>query len=165
MRRSIANVLEGSGIISVEVMKSRQDVTNLILATKVQKGVTWKSVAEKIGKSKEWTTAACLGQMVMSKEQAEKVAEIFDLPESALLWLQTASQKGTPGIPSDPILYRLHEVITVYGPTIKELIVEEFGDGIMSAIDFNLTVAREKNEQGDRVSLVLSGKFLPYKDF
>ncbi|EJW87562.1 cyanate hydratase, partial [Wuchereria bancrofti] len=65
-----------------------------ILATKVQKGVTWKSVAEKIGKSKEWTTAACLGQMVMSKEQAEKVAEIFDLPESALLWLQTASQKG-----------------------------------------------------------------------
>ncbi|MCP9266327.1 Cyanase [Dirofilaria immitis] len=103
MRRSIANVLEGSGI-------------------------TWKSVAEKIGKSKEWTTAACLGQMTMSKKQAEKVAEIFDLPESALSWLQTVPQK----------------VISVYGPTIKELIVEEFGDGIMSAIDFNLTVAREK---------------------
>ncbi|KAL3981739.1 cyanase [Acanthocheilonema viteae] len=146
-------------------MKSREDVTKLILSTKIQKGITWKSVAEKIGKSKEWTTAACLGQMTMTKEQAEKIVEIFDLPESALSWLQTVSQRGTSGISSDPLLYRLHEVISVYGPTIKELIVEEFGDGIMSAIDFNLTVAREKNEQGDRVSLVLSGKFLPYKDF
>ncbi|VDK87967.1 unnamed protein product [Litomosoides sigmodontis] len=165
MRRSIANVLEGSGIIPMDMMKSRADVTNLILTTKIQKGITWKSVAEKIGKSKEWTTAACLGQMTMTKEQAEKVAEIFDLPESALSWLQTVSERGAPGISSDPLLYRLHEVIAVYGPTIKELIVEEFGDGIMSAIDFNLTVAREKNEQGDRVSLVLSGKFLPYKDY
>lgn len=95
-------------------MKSREDVTNLILATKVQKGVTWKSVAEKIGKSKEWTTAACLGQMTMTKEQAEKIAEIFDLPESALLWLQAVPQKGKSGIPSDPILYRLHEVISYF---------------------------------------------------
>ncbi|VDK68673.1 unnamed protein product [Onchocerca ochengi] len=165
MRRSIANVLEGSGILPVGTMKSRQEVTNHILSAKVQNGITWKSVAAKIGKSKEWTTAACLGQMAMSKQQAEKIAEIFDLPESALSWLQTVPQKGAPGIPSDPVLYRLHEIMAVYGPTIKELIVEEFGDGIMSAIDFNLTVAREKNEGGDRVSLVLSGKFLPYKDF
>uniref|UniRef100_A0A0R3S5C1 Cyanate hydratase n=1 Tax=Elaeophora elaphi TaxID=1147741 RepID=A0A0R3S5C1_9BILA len=165
MRRSIANVLEGTGFLSVDVMKSREDVTNHILATKVLKGVTWKSVAEKLGRSKEWTTAACLGQMTMTKVQAEKIAEIFDLPESALLWLQTVPHKGTAGIPTDPVLYRLHEVLAVYGPTIKELIVEEFGDGIMSAIDFNLTVAREKNEDGDRVSLVLSGKFLPYKNF
>lgn len=91
-------------------MKSRADVTNFILAAKVQKGITWKSVAEKIGKSKEWTTAACLGQMTMTKEQAEKVAEIFDLPESALSWLQVVSEKGAPGIPCDPLLYRLHEV-------------------------------------------------------
>uniref|UniRef100_A0A915PNT6 Cyanate hydratase n=1 Tax=Setaria digitata TaxID=48799 RepID=A0A915PNT6_9BILA len=146
-------------------MKSREDVTNLILANKVQKSITWKSVAEKIGCSKEWTTAACLGQMTMTKEQAEKIADIFDLPESALAWLQTAPKKGASGIPTDPILYRLHEVMAVYGPTIKELIIEEFGDGIMSAIDFNLTVAREKNEAGDRVTLVLSGKFLPYKQF
>lgn len=147
------------------MVKSREDVTNLIRMAKIQKGITWKSVAEKVGRSKEWTTAACLGQMAMTKEQAEKVGEMFDLPESAIAWLQAVPQKGTPGIPTDPTTYRLYEVMAVYGPTIKELIAEEFGDGIMSAIDFKLNVARERNEAGDRVTLVLSGKFLPYKTF
>ncbi|VDN06189.1 unnamed protein product [Thelazia callipaeda] len=149
----------------MEVMKSREEVTNAILLAKVQKGITWKEVADEVGRSKEWTTAACLGQMAMTKEQAEKVSSIFDLPESALAWLQCVPQKGAHGIPTDPVLYRLHEILGVYGLTIKELIVEEFGDGIMSAIDFKLNVAREKNEDGDRVTIVLSGKFLPYKTF
>lgn len=95
---------------SNEMVKSREDVTNLIRMAKIQKGITWKSVAEKVGRSKEWTTAACLGQMAMTKEQAEKVGEMFDLPESAITWLQAVPQKGTPGIPTDPTTYRLYEV-------------------------------------------------------
>ncbi|VDN30893.1 unnamed protein product [Gongylonema pulchrum] len=170
------------------MLRSREDVTNLIRAAKVQKGITWKAVSEKLRASKEWTTAACLGQMAMTKEQAEKVADLFDLPENAIAWLQVVPQKekvadlfdlpenaiawlqvvpqkGISGIPTDPTIYRLYEVMAVYGTTIKELIAEEFGDGIMSAIDFKLNVARERNEAGDRVTLVLSGKFLPYQTF
>ncbi|WP_196157623.1 cyanase [Reinekea sp. G2M2-21] len=149
------------------MIHSREDVTQLIVSAKVQKGVTWKEVAEKVGQSKEWTTAACLGQMTFNKVQAELVGEIFSLPNEAIAWLQISPYKGSlpTAVPTDPLIYRWYEVVNVFGTTIKELIHEEFGDGIMSAIDFTFDVEREEDPKGDRVNVTLSGKFLPYKSF
>jgi cyanate lyase len=147
------------------MLVNREAVTQLILMNKVQKGITWAEVAQAIGLSKEWTTAACLGQMTLNKQQAEIVGELFDLPEQALAWLQVPPYKGSlpTAVPTDPLIYRWYEVVSVYGSTIKELIHEEFGDGIMSAIDFSMDIKREVDPKGDRVNVVLSGKFLPYK--
>ncbi|VDM50434.1 unnamed protein product [Toxocara canis] len=147
------------------MVKSREELTNKIMIAKVEKGLTWAQVANAVGQSKEWTTAACLGQMQMTKEQAEIVGKLFDLSEEGIAWLQTVPYKGSAGLPHDPLLYRLNEVLSVYGDAIKELIHEEFGDGIMSAIDFTLKVERENDPAGDRVRMVWSGKFLPYKPF
>jgi cyanate lyase len=145
----------------------REDVTDLIAFRKVKKGIRWADVAKKVGQSKEWTTAACLGQMQMTKKQAEAVGRIFDLPEEAVMLLQVVPYKGSlpTAVPADPLIYRWYEIVSVYGTTIKELIHEEFGDGIMSAIDFSMDIAREPHEKGDRVHVELSGKFLPYKTY
>jgi len=144
---------------------TREDVTDLIYSAKVQKGIKWADVAKKIGLSKEWVTAACLGQMTLEKAQAEKIGKIFGLPEAAVKLLQVTPYKGSlpTAVPTDPLIYRWYEMVNVYGTTIKELIHEEFGDGIMSAIDFSMDIQREPNTKGDRVRVILSGKFLPYK--
>lgn len=149
------------------MISCREDVTKLILSKKVSKGVKWSEVASAVGLSKEWTTAACLGQMTFDKKQAEIVGEIFDLSDEAIAWLQIVPYKGSlpTAVPTDPLIYRWYEVVNVYGSTIKELIHEEFGDGIMSAIDFNMDITREANPKGDRVNVVLSGKFLPYSTY
>jgi cyanate lyase len=146
---------------------NRNDVTEKIIATKVSKGIQWADVAEKVGLSKEWTTAACLGQMTLNNEQAKLIGDIFSLSEEEQKWLKVVPYKGslpTP-VPTDPLIYRWYEIVNVYGTTIKELIHEEFGDGIMSAIDFSMDITREPDPKGDRVSVVLSGKFLPYKSY
>lgn len=144
---------------------TREDVTDLIYSAKVQKGIKWADVAKKIGLSKEWVTAACLGQMTLEKAQAEKIGKIFGLPEAAVKLLQVTPYKGSlpTAVPTDPLIYRWYEMVNVYGTTIKELIHEEFGDGIMSAIDFSMDIQREPHAKGDRVRVILSGKFLPYK--
>ncbi|MGM0571767.1 cyanase [Marinobacter sp.] len=149
------------------MIHTREEVTNMILSAKVSKGIQWSQVADAIGLSKEWTTAACLGQMTFDKKQAEIVGDIFGLPDEAIAWLQVVPYKGSlpTAVPTDPLIYRWYEVVNVYGSTIKELIHEEFGDGIMSAIDFNMDIQREENPNGDRVNVVLSGKFLPYKAY
>lgn len=149
------------------MISNREEVTAAILAAKVSKEIKWKDVAQAIGLSKEWTTAACLGQMAFNKEQAGIVGEIFGLPDEAVAWLQIAPYKGSlpTAVPTDPLIYRWYEVVNVYGSSIKELIHEEFGDGIMSAIDFSMDIQREANPNGDRVNVVLSGKFLPYKTY
>ncbi len=149
------------------MISSREEVTALILAQKVAKGIQWSAVAEAVGLSKEWTTAACLGQMALDKEQASKIGEIFELTDEAVAWLQIAPYKGSlpTAVPTDPLIYRWYELVNVYGSTIKELIHEEFGDGIMSAIDFSMDIQREPNPNGDRVNVVFSGKFLPYKTY
>lgn len=145
----------------------RKQVTDMIISAKVRKGIQWADVADQIGLSKEWTTAACLGQMTLDKTQAQKVGELFELSDEAIAWLQIAPYKGSlpTEIPTDPLIYRWYEVVNVYGTTIKELIHEEFGDGIMSAIDFSMDIHREADPKGDRVNVVLSGKFLPYKTY
>ncbi|MGN7836037.1 cyanase [Acinetobacter sp. 22323] len=145
----------------------RQQVTDMIISAKVLKSIKWADVAKEISLSKEWVTAACLGQMAFNKQQAEKVGQIFDLSDEAVAWLQIVPYKGSlpTSVPTDPLIYRWYEVVNVYGSTIKELIHEEFGDGIMSAIDFSMDIQREENPNGDRVDVVLSGKFLPYKTY
>ncbi len=149
------------------MITDRKQVTEMILSAKVSKGVKWSDVAQAVGLSKEWTTAGCLGQMTFNKQQADVLVEIFDLPDDAVAWLQVVPYKGSlpTEVPSDPLIYRWYEVVSVYGTTIKELIHEEFGDGIMSAIDFSMDIQREENPNGDRVKVVLSGKFLPYKSY
>lgn len=146
---------------------NRNDITEKIIATKVSKGMNWADVAAKVGQSKEWTTAACLGQMQFSAEQAAVVAALFDLSDEERKWLQVVPYKGSlpTAVPTDPLIYRFYELISVYGTTFKELIHEEFGDGIMSAIDFKMDLTREPDPKGDRVNIVMSGKFLSYKTY
>ena len=146
---------------------NRNDVTEKIIATKVAKGIKWSEVAERVGLSKEWVTAACLGQMTLTAEQADVVGEIFDLTAEEKKWLTVVPYKGSlpTSVPTDPLIYRFYELVNVYGTTLKELIHEEFGDGIMSAIDFKMDVQREADPKGDRVRIVMSGKFLPYKTY
>jgi len=146
---------------------NRLDVTEKIISAKGSKGIKWEDVAHQVGLSKEWTTAACLGQMTLDAKQAKIVGKIFGLTAEEQKWLQLVTYKGslpTP-VPTDPLIYRWYEIVNVYGTTIKELIHEEFGDGIMSAIDFSMDIVRQPDPKGDRVNVVLSGKFLPYKQY
>ncbi len=149
------------------MISSREQVTQMIVAAKVRKGLKWAHVAESIGMSKEWTTAGCLGQMAFDKAQAETLGQLFELSDEAVAWLQIVPYKGSlpTAVPTDPLIYRWYELVNVYGTTIKELIHEEFGDGIMSAIDFSMDIQRQRDPKGDRVNVVLSGKFLPYKSY
>jgi cyanate lyase len=146
---------------------SRIEVTEKIIAAKVNRNLRWSDVAQRVGMSKEWVTAACLGQMTFTPEQARIVAEIFGLNEEEARWLSVVPYKGSlpSAIPADPLIYRFYELVNVYGTTFKELIHEEFGDGIMSAIDFRMDLSREPDPKGDRVRIVLSGKYLPYKTY
>lgn len=146
---------------------NRNDVTEAIIAARIAKGIKWADVAKRLGLSKEWVTAACLGQMTFDAQQAATVGEIFDLPGEAVALLQQVPYKGSlpTAVPTDPLIYRFYELISVYGTTFKALIHEEFGDGIMSAIDFKMDLQREADPKGDRVNIVLSGKFLPYKTY
>ena len=146
---------------------NRNDVTEQIITAKVSKGLKWEAVAAEVGLSKEWVTAGCLGQMTFNAEQAATIGRIFELDAEAIKWLQVVPYKGSlpTAVPTDPLIYRWYEIVNVYGTTIKELIHEEFGDGIMSAIDFSMDIVREPDPKGDRVNVVLSGKFLPYKQY
>ena len=146
---------------------NRLELTEKIITAKVAKGIQWADVAKKVGQSKEWTTALCLGQMTATAEQAKAVGKIFGLTTEEQKWLQVVPYKGSlpTAVPTDPLIYRWYEIVNVYGTTIKELIHEEFGDGIMSAIDFSMDIDRQADPKGDRVKVVLSGKFLPYKTY
>lgn len=148
-------------------MMSRAEVTELIVTRRLEKKLSWAAIAEAVGQSKEWTTAALLGQMTLTEQQAQAAARLLDLPADAVVQLQVVPYKGslpTP-VPTDPLIYRFYELINVYGTTFKALINEEFGDGIMSAIDFKMDLTREADPKGDRVQIVMSGKFLPYKTY
>jgi cyanate lyase len=146
---------------------NREQVTDLIVIQKVKKNLTWAHLARVLGHSKEWSTAALLGQMTLTREQAQAVGALLELPDEAVAQLQVVPYKGSlpTSVPTDPLIYRFYELISVYGTTFKALIHEEFGDGIMSAIDFNMDMTREADPKGDRVKIVMSGKFLSYKTY
>jgi cyanate lyase len=138
-----------------------------ILAIKQEKKLSWGEIAAKLGYSPTWICAACLGQMSMTPETAEKAAQLFGLDAAETALLQEIPYRGSlPGaVPTDPLIYRFYELVMVYGTTWKELIQEEFGDGIMSAIDFDMSLERQPDQKGDRVKITMSGKFLPYKRY
>jgi cyanate lyase len=142
----------------------RRDVTAQILAAKRGKGLTFTQIAEHVGADRVWLTAALHGQHPLSGEQAVAVSELLELPEEAATVLQEIPTRGSFDAlpPADPTIYRLYEVLQVYGPALKALIHEDFGDGIMSAITFNAALERRETDAGPRVRITLDGKFLPY---
>jgi len=147
---------------------TRTELTGKILAAKRAKGLTWEAITAEIGGgSTVYLTAALMGQMKLRPEQAERAAALFGLDADEERLLQEIPYRGSlPAVvPTDPLIYRFYELVQVYGTTWKELIQEEFGDGIMSAIDFEMAIERQPDPKGDRVKLTLSGKFLPYKEY
>ena len=146
-------------------MMTKQQAAEAVRAAKARLGVTWAQLAEAVGQPLAWTTAALLGQHPMTAAQAKAAASLLELGEDVVQALQLQPTRGALGaaVPVDPTIYRFYEVLQVYGPTIKELIHEQFGDGIMSAINFRLDVKRVPDPAGDRVVVTLDGKFLPYQ--
>jgi cyanate lyase len=143
---------------------NRTDLTEKILDIKREKGWTWKHICDQIGgMSPMLITGALLGQMKLTKPQAAKAAELFGLTNAEQAMLNEVPHRGTPMPPTDPLIYRFYELVMVNGPAWKALIEEEFGDGIMSAIDFDLQMERQPDPRGDRVKITMTGKFLPYK--
>ena len=145
---------------------TRAELAEKILDIKREKGWTWKSICEAIGGySPVLIVGALLGQMKLTKPQAAKAAELFGLSDSERVMLNETPLRGAgvPMPPTDPLIYRFYELVMVNGPAWKALIEEEFGDGIMSAIDFDMAIERLPDPKGDRVKITMSGKFLPYK--
>lgn len=139
--------------------------TDLILEAKGERALTFADVAAKIGRSEVWTTSAIFGQARMDPSEAEALVALLGLGPDVAAALQAHPMKGSldSPVPVDPLLYRFHEVTQVYGTTIKALIHEKFGEGIMSAIDFELSIDRIEDPKGDRVKVTYNGKFLPYR--
>jgi len=145
---------------------TRADLTEKLLDIKREKGWTWKHICEQIGgMSPVLVTGAILGQMKLTKPQAANAAKLFGLSKSEESLLNEVPMRGTGTAmpPTDPLIYRFYELVMVNGPALKTLIEEEFGDGIMSAIDFDMEISRQSDPKGDRVRIAMSGKFLPYK--
>jgi cyanate lyase len=149
-------------------MTAREQLTEKILAAKRRLELKWSTIAPALGSgSAVMYTAALLGQFPLTAEEAQKAVAVFDLDDAdaALLTEPPMRGAGTVMPPTDPLIYRFYELVQNYGTTWKVLIEEEFGDGIMSAIDFNMSIARERDPKGDRVKIEMSGKFLPYKRY
>jgi cyanate lyase len=144
---------------------TKKAAAEAVLAAKQRLGITWALLSEAIARPPAWTVAALLGQHPVPAELAKTVAALLELDGETELALQAQPTRGAldAPVPTDPTIYRFYEVLQVYGPAIKELIHEEFGDGIMSAINFRLDVRRVEDPAGDRVVVTLDGKFLPYQ--
>ena len=145
---------------------TKDEMKAVILAKKDKAAKSWEEIAQGIGMSPVWTTSACLGMNSMPEDKAKALCELLDLDNEVAKALQVCPHKQwDKTVPTDPLVYRFYELINVYGDTIKELIHEKFGDGIMSAIDFSMHIDKEENPAGDRVVVTLNGKFLPYKSW
>jgi len=142
------------------------EMTESIIAAKLAAGIGWEQLAEGVGLAPVFLTSACLGMNSLKPGQADKLCELLGLPADVSTALQAFPHKSWDKlVPTDPVIYRWYEIVGVYGETIKELIHEKFGDGIMSAIDFSMYIDKEENPAGDRVKVTMSGKFLPYKSW
>ena len=146
-------------------MLTKQEAADAVRAAKVRLGLSWAQLADAVGEPVAWTVSALLGQQPMTREQAAKAARALELGEDVRAALELQPTRGAldAPVPADPTIYRFYEIVQVYGATIKELIHEEFGDGIMSAINFRFDVKRVPDPAGDRVVVTLDGKFLPYQ--
>ena len=155
----LMTIMKGLGMNKTEMKEA-------IIQAKMETGLKWEDIAKAAGLSKEFTCSACLGMNHLEKEQADAVAQLLDLPPAVSTALQMFPHKSwEQTIPTDPVIYRWYEIVGVYGETIKALIHEEFGDGIMSAIDFSMDISRQEDPKGDRVVVTMNGKFLPYKSW
>lgn len=147
-------------------MMTKADVTTMIRAKMRESKITWAAIAEAAGLSEVFVTSACLGMNSLLPDVAGKVVDYLGLPAEAAIVLSEYPTKDFPRtVPTDPCIYRWYEITGVFGEAFKELVQEKFGDGIMSAIDFDMEVNRVAHEKGDRVQVVMSGKFLPYKSW
>lgn len=148
----------------MEPIMSKSAAAELVVAARIRRGLTWAAIAEALGAPLVWTTAALLGQHPMTAEQARRVCDLLGLDDAVAESLNRQPARGAdPALMSDPTIYRFVEAISVYGPALKELIHEEFGDGIMSAINFKVDFARRPDPDGDRVVITFDGKFLDYR--
>ena len=142
----------------------KDDMKLLILQAKEKSELTWEALGAAIRMSPVWTASACLGMNSMAMDKAHILCELLQLPDEVAKALAKCPHKSwDKTVPTDPLIYRLYEMVNVYGDSIKEIIHEKFGDGIMSAIDFTMDITKEENPKGDRVVITLNGKFLPYK--
>ena len=147
-------------------MMPKEDVTAMILSAKRTTGMTWEEIADKIGMSPVWTHSAAMGMNAMPKDKAEALTQVMGLPqEAAIVLTESPTKIWEQAVPTDPCIYRLYEIVGVYGPTIKAIINEKFGEGIMSAIDFDMQITRVENPKGDRVKIEMSGKYLSYNSW
>ena len=146
-------------------MLTKLEMTEKILEAKHAKGLTLQAIADKVGKDVVWVTSALMGQNTMDKLEAQIVTSLLGLGKDVEDVLQIFPMKGCLEVipPTDPLIYRLYEIVLVYGTTMKAVINEKFGDGIMSAIDFSMNIEKIENPAGDRVKVTMNGKFLPYK--
>jgi cyanate lyase len=146
---------------------NKGEMTEAILSAKAAKGLKWADIAKAAGLSEVFTTSACLGENTLRKEQAAKVVALLDLSPPVIDALSCPATKGEAAmtIPKEPLQYRFQEIVYVYGRTFKELIEEKFGLGIMSAIDFTMSIDKQADPKGDRVVITMNGKFLPYKEW
>lgn len=151
------------------MIMSREEATKYILAAKQERSLSFEEIGKAVGRHTVWVTAALMGQATMSKEEAAKAVKALGLGEGignqVAAALQQIPMKGSldSAVPVDPLIYRFHEITQVYGTTLKALIHEKFGDGIMSAIDFEIDIEKKEDPKGDRVVVTYSGKFLPYR--
>ena len=142
----------------------RREATEAVRRARLALGLQWREIAARFGRSEVWTTAAALGQAELTAEEAGRLGEILELDPETIVALTLPPLRGADCVDlTDPLVYRLSEMIQVYGETIQELVREEFGDGIVSAIDFEFDIARREDPKGDRVIITLNGKFLPYR--
>jgi cyanate lyase len=146
-------------------MTTKKEAGAAVVEAKTRLGLTWQQLADAIDAPLAWTTSALLGQHPMSATQADKVAGVLELGPDVVAALRTQPTRGALDdvVPTDPTIYRFYEVLQVYGPTIKELIHEKFGDGIMSAINYRIDVDRREDPGGERVVVTMDGKFLKYQ--
>lgn len=141
----------------------KEDITAFIIAAKRERKLTWSAIAEAISMSPVWTHSAAMGMQAMPEDKASALVAFLNLPSEAIaILMESPTKVWEQTVPTDPCIYRLYEIVGVYGPTIKALIHEEFGDGIMSAIDFDMSINRVPNSKGDRVKIEMSGKYLGY---
>lgn len=141
-------------------------MTETIVAAKLEKGLTWEQMGEDLGMSSVWLTSACFGMNSAPAEKAEAIASYLGLDgDVAAALMDYPTKVWDQAVPTDPLIYRLYEIVGVYGPTLKAVIQEKFGDGIMSAIDFSMDIEKIEDPKGDRVLLTMNGKFLPYKSW
>lgn len=147
-------------------LMTKLDVTEMIFEKKRATGMTWAEIAQAVDLSEVFTTSACLGMNSLSRDKADVLVKLLGLPsEAGVVLAECPTKVFSQDIPTDPCIYRFYEIVGVYGETLKELIQEKGGDGIMSAIDFDMSVEKVPNEKGDRIEVKMSGKFLPYKSW